>query len=301
MDDYFAAKALLFRDHLKKGGKAVITRTACYDPEEENRTRRLVELCEAQGAQVLQCGRSGDGDIYPLTIQSDLNATVMTLHVSADEVQVTTPLVGDFNVANLQTVMGIGLALGVQAKALSSMLAHASGAPGRMQRVLPAEQQAHLRPAVFVDYAHTPDALEKVLETLSRLPHRRLICVFGCGGDRDQGKRAIMGEIAGQRCDVVIVTDDNPRSESPQDIVAQIVSGIRLSGNGERSPSWLSTSTVSEKGFLVIHSRAQAVAAAIRAATAEDVVLIAGKGHELYQLSQDGKHFFDDTLRQQRH
>ncbi len=296
MDDYFAAKALLFRDHLKKGGKAVITRTACYDPEEENRTRRLVELCAAQGAQVLQCGRSGDGDIYPLTIQSDLNSTVMTLHVSADEMQVATPLVGDFNVANLQTVMGLGLALGIQAKALSSMLAHASGAPGRMQRVLPAEQQAHLRPAVFVDYAHTPDALEKVLETLSRLPHRRLICVFGCGGDRDKGKRAIMGEIAGQRCDVVIVTDDNPRSESPQEIVAQIVSGIRLSGNGERSSSWLRTSVVSEKGFLVIHSRAQAIAAAIGAATAEDIVLIAGKGHELYQLSQDGKRFFDDTL-----
>ena len=322
MDAYFAAKALLFRDHLKKGGKAVITRTTCSDSEEEKRSRRLVELCEVQDAQVLQCGGSGDGqgrpksvgaragvsalprllggsgdaDIYPLTIQSGLNSTVMILHVLGDEVQVATPLVGDFNVENLQTVMGMALALGVKAKVLSSMLAKVSGAPGRMQRVLPAEQQMHLRPAVFVDYAHTPDALEKVLETLSLLPHRRLICVFGCGGDRDKGKRAIMGEIAGRRCDVVIVTDDNPRSESPQEIVAQIVSGISESGLGERPLSWLRTSATSEKGFWVIHSRAQAIAAAIGVATADDIVLIAGKGHELYQLSQDGKRFFDDTL-----
>lgn len=296
MDAYFAAKALLFRDHLKKGGKAVITRTTCSDSEEEKRLRRLVELCEVQDAQVLQCGGSGDADIYPLTIQSGLNSTVMTLHVLGDEVQVATPLVGDFNVENLQTVMGMGLALGVKAKVLSSMLAKVSGAPGRMQRVLPAEQQMHLRPAVFVDYAHTPDALEKVLETLSLLSHRRLICVFGCGGDRDKGKRAIMGEIAGRRCDVVIVTDDNPRSESPQEIVAQIVSGISESGLGERPLSWLKTSATSEKGFLVIHSRAQAIAAAIGVATAGDIVLIAGKGHELYQLSQEGKLFFDDTL-----
>ena len=296
MDDYFQAKSLLFRDHLKKGGKAVITRTLCYDPEEEKRTRRLVELCDAQSVQVLQCGRGGDADIYPLTIQSDLNSTVINLHVPADEVRIATSLVGDFNVANLQTVMGLGLALGVNAKALSSMLGHASGAPGRMQRVLPAEPHAHLRPAVFVDYAHTPDALEQVLETLSLLPHRRLICVFGCGGDRDKGKRSIMGEIAGQHCDVVIITDDNPRSESPQEIVTQIVSGISESGLSERPLSWLSHSVTSEKGFLVIHSRSQAIAAAIGAATAGDIVLIAGKGHELYQLSQDGKRFFDDTF-----
>ena len=304
MDGYFAAKALLFRDHLKKGGKAIITRTSCHDPEEEKRMRHLAELCRVQDAQVLQCGWGGDGqagssgycDIYPLTVQSGLNSTVITLHVPADEVQVISPLVGDFNVENLQTVMGIGLALGIKATALSSMLGHASGAPGRLQRVLPAEQEAHFRPAVFVDYAHTPDALEKVIATLARLAHQRLICVFGCGGDRDKGKRAIMGEIAGHRCDVVIVTDDNPRSESPEEIVAQIVSGVRLSGLAERPSSWLKTSAGNEKGFLVIHSRAQAIAAAIAAATAEDIVLIAGKGHELYQLGQDGKRFFDDSL-----
>ncbi|MBW6520422.1 MAG: UDP-N-acetylmuramoyl-L-alanyl-D-glutamate--2,6-diaminopimelate ligase [Desulfoarculaceae bacterium] len=300
MDDYFAAKALLFREHLKMGGRGVICRREDHDPEEENRARLLVELCASQGVKVWQCGRADQSDIYPLNIDSSLDSTTMTLHLPGKEVQFTSPLVGDFNVENLQTVIGIGLALGVEAEVLSSGIAHAPGAPGRLQRVRPAGQEAHFRPAVFVDYAHTPDALEKVLATLSRLPHRRLICVFGCGGDRDKGKRALMGEIAGQCCDVVLITDDNPRSESPREIVAQIVSGARLSGMPKRSSSWLTASAGDNKGFLVLHSRAAAIALAIGAATAEDVVLIAGKGHELYQHGQDGKRFFDDTLEVQK-
>ncbi|MBU0664619.1 MAG: UDP-N-acetylmuramoyl-L-alanyl-D-glutamate--2,6-diaminopimelate ligase [Proteobacteria bacterium] len=294
MDDYFAAKALLFRDHLKKSGKAVITRIAGRDPEEEKRTQQLLDLCAAQGAQVWQCG--GNGDIYPSSVQSGLDSTSITLHTSEDEIQITTSLVGDFNVANLLTVLGIGLALGVEVQALSMMLGQASGAPGRLQRIMAAEKERHFRPAVFVDYAHTPDALEKVLATLSRLPHRRLICVFGCGGDRDKGKRAIMGEIAGRCSDVVLVTDDNPRGESPQEIVGQIVSGVRLSDLEEREPSWLMASAGDEKGFLVLHDRAQAISLAIAAATVDDIVLIAGKGHERYQLGPDGTRFFDDSL-----
>ncbi len=300
MDDYFAAKSLLFRDHLKRGGKGVITRTAAHDPGEEKRVRHLLDLCAAQGAQALQCGGGKKNDIYPLSVRSGLNSTTMRLHIPADEVTITSPLVGDFNMANLQTVMGIGLALEVKGSALSSALGQASGAPGRLQRLMPAGQEAYFRPAVFVDYAHTPDALEKVLATLSRLPHRRLLCVFGCGGDRDKGKRALMGEIAGLSCDVVVITDDNPRTESPRAIVAEIVSGVRSSGLEERSSFWLTTSATDEKGYLVLHSRAAAIATAIAAATIEDIVLIAGKGHEQYQLGQDGRRFFDDTLEAKR-
>jgi len=296
MEDYFAAKALLFRDHLKNGGRGVVTRAADHDPEEEKRARMLLELCAAQDAQVWQCGRVDESDIFPVNIESSLESTTMTLRLPAKEVQIASPLVGDFNVENLQTVMGIGLALGLEAKAVGALLAEASGAPGRLQRVRPAGREAHFRPAVFVDYAHTPDALFKVLATLSRLPHKRLICVFGCGGDRDKGKRALMGEIAGRACDVVLITDDNPRSESPRDIVDQIVSGVRLSGAERRSLSWLAAAAAEDKGFLVLHSRATAIATAIGAATVEDIVLVAGKGHERYQLGQEGKHFFDDTL-----
>jgi murE/murF fusion protein len=296
MEAYFAAKSLLFADHLKKGGATVITRLPEDDPQERIRAGRMAALADGQGARVVQCGRVGESDIYPMTIQAGLDATAISLRTPSGVVVFTTPLVGDFNVANLQTAVGICLALGLEEQALASMLSHAAGAPGRLQRVLPVAGELHFRPAVFVDYAHSPDALDKVLITLSRLSHRKMICVFGCGGDRDQGKRAIMGEIAGRNCDVVLITDDNPRTESPAAIVAQIVSGIRASGLPERTPSWLMLSKVEDKGFIVLHDRAAAISAAIDAATGEDIVLVAGKGHERYQQAVAGRRFFDDCL-----
>ncbi|KAF0187821.1 MAG: UDP-N-acetylmuramyl-tripeptide synthetase/UDP-N-acetylmuramoyl-tripeptide--D-alanyl-D-alanine [Desulfobulbaceae bacterium] len=296
MDDYFAAKSLLFGVYLKQDGAAIITRPEIVDPEETKRVAQLVSLAQGQRAQVLQCGRVGVSDIYPLNIHSGLDATTLTMRLPSGLLFFETPLVGEFNVANLQTAVGLGLALGLEAQSISSFMKNATGAPGRLQRVKPAVAELHFRPAVFVDYAHTPDALEKVLTTLARLSHRKLICVFGCGGDRDKGKRAIMGEIAGRNCDVVLVTDDNPRSESPVEIVAQIVSGVSASDLPERDPSWLMISKAEEKGFFVLHDRAAAITAAIDAAVNEDIVLVAGKGHEQYQLGQDGKRFFDDSL-----
>jgi len=296
MDDYFAAKSLLFADHLKKGGVAVITRSVGADPQETVRAATLVRLAEGQGARVLQCGREGASDIYPRDIRSGLDCTTMTLRVPSGLILLRTPLVGDFNVANLQTTVGISLALGIEARLLSSSLKEATGAPGRLQRVMPAARELYFRPAVFVDYAHTPDALDKVLTTLSRLSHRKMICVFGCGGDRDKGKRAIMGEIAGRNCDVVLITDDNPRTEPPVAIVDQIVSGVCRSGLRERDLSWLMITKAEGNGFVVLHDRAAAIAAAIEAATSRDIVLVAGKGHERYQQGADGKRFFDDSL-----
>lgn len=296
MEEYFAAKALLFADHLKPGGAAVITRSAGVDPEEKRRAGQLAALAGKQGAAVLRCNRVGESDVYPLHVQSGLDSTSITLRVPCGFVIVNTPLVGDFNVENLQTAVALSLALGMDAQSLVPMLRNASGAPGRLQRVMPAAQESHFRPAVFVDYAHSPDALEKVLATLSRLPHRKMICVFGCGGDRDKGKRAIMGGIAGFHSNVVVVTDDNPRTESPAEIVAQIVTGVRSLGLQERELSWIMVSDGLEKGFVVIHDRAAAIAAAVGAATDEDIVLIAGKGHERYQQGREGRRFFDDSL-----
>lgn len=296
MDAYFAAKSLLFAEHLKKEGTAVLTRLPEDDPQEQGRAGQMADLAESRGARLVQCGRPGESDIYPVAVQAGLDVTAITLRAPCGVMVLTTSLVGDFNVANLQTALGICLGLGLDGQKLASMLGRATGAPGRLQRVKPADAELHFRPAVFVDYAHSPDALDKVLTTLSRLSHRRMVCVFGCGGNRDQGKRAIMGEIAGRNCDVVLVTDDNPRTESPAAIVDQIVAGIRASGLPQRDPAWLMVSKVEEKGFIVLHDRAAAISAAIDAATREDVVLVAGKGHERYQEKAAGRSFFDDCL-----
>jgi len=154
--------------------------------------------------------------------------------------------------------------------------------PGRLERVRAGGDDGKA-PAVFVDYAHTPDALRNVLQTLRPLTKRRLVVVFGCGGDRDPGKRFLMGRIGGELADVVIITSDNSRSEEPLAIMREIGRGVKEF----KEP---------EKEFFLIEDRAQAIARAIGGAGDEDVVLISGKGHEDYQLSRNGRIFFDDRL-----
>ncbi len=304
MADYFAAKSLLFSDHLRPGGVAVIARLPEYNGEEEQRVAHLTALVTAQGGRLCECGgpigTQGAGrDIFPLHIQSGCLVTTISLQVGGEQVQINSSLAGDFNVTNMQTALGIARALGVEAALIAARLGEAAGAPGRLQRIYPAAAETAWRPTVFVDYAHTPDALEKALIALSRLPHRRLLCVFGCGGDRDPGKRAIMGEIAGRQCDLVILTDDNPRSEEPTAIVAQIASGVRAAGLVEQTGEWLLQGGLGEEGakyFVTIHDRSLAIRRALAVAGADDIVLIAGKGHEQYQQGRAGKRFFDDCL-----
>jgi UDP-N-acetylmuramoyl-L-alanyl-D-glutamate--2,6-diaminopimelate ligase len=146
---------------------------------------------------------------------------------------------------------------------------------------------------VLVDYAHTGDALENVLQTLNELKSGRVITVFGCGGDRDRGKRPLMGGIAGRLSDLAIITSDNPRTEEPLSIVAQIRDGILPVGIREYQPAEIADG-FSEKGFVVIVDRREAIRMAIRIARQGDIVLLAGKGHEDYQIIGTTKHHFDD-------
>ena len=187
-------------------------------------------------------------------------------------------------------------ALKVDLKSVVSGLEQIAGAPGRLERVLDAVDEPLAGPVVFVDYAHTPDALEQVLSTVASLPHGKLYCVFGCGGDRDSGKRMVMGEIACRYCDVVIVTDDNPRTEDPDHIVSQILEGINTEEFKRKSPEILSQKEEENKVVVVERDRGNAIRLAVTCAAQEDVVLIAGKGHETYQLGIKGKRFFDDRL-----
>jgi UDP-N-acetylmuramoyl-L-alanyl-D-glutamate--2,6-diaminopimelate ligase len=189
------------------------------------------------------------------------------------------PLLGRFNLMNLLEAVAALLQQGLPLAGLLAAAASFPGVPGRMQRVglAGAPTGSGKRPAVLVDYAHTPDGLENALAACRPFTKAQLICVFGCGGDRDRGKRPQMGAIAARLADRVMVTSDNPRSEEPQAILADVVAGIPAGTDLQVEPD-----------------RAQAIAAAIATAKADDLVLIAGKGHEDYQILATGRIHFDD-------
>jgi UDP-N-acetylmuramoyl-L-alanyl-D-glutamate--2,6-diaminopimelate ligase len=204
----------------------------------------------------------------------------LAVHSSWGSVELDSVLVGRFNAANLLGALAVLLVSGITLNDAARSLSRAQPVAGRMQR-LGSDQQ----PTVIVDYAHTPDALEKVLQALrevSAIAGGKILCVFGCGGDRDRGKRAMMGLVAEKFSDFCIVTSDNPRSEDPRKIIAEIVSGMN------------------EDNHEIIIDRAAAIQSAIRHAQQSDTVLIAGKGHEDYQEINGVKHPFNDvTVAQQ--
>ena len=194
------------------------------------------------------------------------------LATSWGEATLRSALLGDFNVDNLLTVLGVLLASGMALQPACDVLSACAAPPGRMQLA-----GGEGLPLAIVDYAHTPDALDKALRAARAHCAGKLLCVFGCGGDRDRGKRAAMGRVAESLADALYITDDNPRGEDPQRIVADIVAGLRESARAH-----------------VLHDRAAAIAAALATATPGDVVLVAGKGHEDYQLVGAERRAFSD-------
>ena len=287
MNEYFAAKQKLFTRYLRPDGRAVIVLSGQSDTGWGERL--FEELAAETGTErLLSCGK--EGDVQARDFSFTMNGTRAGVFTPKGDFQLLSPLVGEFNLRNLLGVTGVALGLGMEPKVIGNILEKVSVVPGRLERISAGDDE--LNPAVFVDYAHTPDALENVLHTLRALQPHRLIVVFGCGGDRDQGKRPMMGEIAARLADIVLLTSDNPRSEDPQVILSAVEQGIkqvacsRFNGKeqgGERG-----------KWYDIIESRGQAIATAIRLAGKGDIVLISGKGHEQYQLTSTGKTFFDD-------
>jgi len=217
----------------------------------------------------------GHGDVAAHDVTLTRDGLALELRTPWGRARLESRLLGEFNVSNLLGVLGVVMTAGVDFKQAVAALAQVEPVPGRLELVrLPG------KPLVVVDYAHTPDALEKVLTTLRRLVAAdgggRLVCVFGCGGDRDPGKRPLMGEVATRLADRVVITSDNPRGEAPMAIVDQIVTGT--AGPVEIEPD-----------------RARAIASAIGAASAGDIVLIAGKGHEAWQEIAGTKLPFSDV------
>jgi UDP-N-acetylmuramyl-tripeptide synthetase len=224
-------------------------------------------------------------DVHPVSVETGISGIRGTISVMGRRIEVASALLGEINLLNILGASAVSAALGIDGAAVAEGVRRCSGAPGRLEAV-PARSGV----AVLVDYAHKPDALEAVLRTLGALKRGRLVCVFGCGGDRDRGKRPIMGEIAGRMADLAILTSDNPRSEDPLAIIAEVEAGLLQAGIARIDES----AAVSSRGYIVEPDRRAAIAAALRIARPGDVIIIAGKGHEDYQLVGNRVLKFDD-------
>lgn len=293
MEEYFLAKSLLFLNHLQPDGKGVIT----YPAIDEGGSRwadKMTALLRENTIEMVLCGANKRAAITSTECDVRVDATEVELATPAGSLSIHSPLVGAFNVDNMISTLAITHAMGLDLVQAADTLGQCPGAPGRLQRV-ELEEKNDTHPKVFVDYAHTPDALLNILKTLKVLQQERLICVFGCGGDRDCQKRPEMGKIAADHADVLIVTEDNPRSEPSEIIIEDILKGVCEKGVEQHHLEWLHTAS-EEKGCVVIPDRETAISMAVRCAGPEDIVVVAGKGHENYQLKNGGRRFFDDTL-----
>ncbi len=267
MERYFAAKRRLFLEHLAPDGTAVVN---VRDPW----GARLADQLGPGRRLWRHGGRTGD-ELRVEEVVAGLSGIAATVQTPVGPVAFRSPLVGAHNLENLLCAAGVALALGLPPAAVARGLSESRGAPGRLERF------AARGISVFVDYAHTDDALAHVLEALRALGPRRLLCVFGCGGDRDRGKRPLMGEAAGRGADVVIVTSDNPRSEDPLAIIGEILPGLERAGQRRLSATQL---CLDGSGYAVEPDRRSAIALAVAAAREGDAVLVAGKGHEATQV-----------------
>ncbi|WP_221252478.1 UDP-N-acetylmuramoyl-L-alanyl-D-glutamate--2,6-diaminopimelate ligase [Desulfuromonas versatilis] len=277
MEAYFASKRKLF-EKLEAGtaGKAVINIDDPYG------ARLAGELDHP-----LTCGTVAGAQIRARDVRMSLEGIEASVETPRGSFQLRSPLVGLYNLQNLLCAAGAGLALGIALDQVAQGLCRASQVPGRLERI--ANQVGAL---VLVDYAHTRDALENVLVTLRELSPRRLITVFGCGGDRDRTKRPAMGEVAARLSDLVVVTSDNPRNEDPLAIIEEIRGGVQRVIPAECSRQ--ETFTPEGKKYLVVADRRSAIELAVEVLQAGDLLVVAGKGHEDYQILGRERIHFDD-------
>jgi UDP-N-acetylmuramoyl-L-alanyl-D-glutamate--2,6-diaminopimelate ligase len=282
---YFAAKRRLFAELLsaaKAAGKNPAAVLCLDDPH----TRELIELCRSLGLRTLTYGLAAEAQVRLTDERLDLSGSSCRVVWPGGEFDLITPLVGEYNLQNTLAAAAVGLALGAHSSHVAQGLMALAGVPGRLELVSDGGEA----PVVFVDYAHTDDALTKALGALKPLTKGRLICVFGAGGDRDHGKRPLMGLAVTRGADLAVLTSDNPRSESPLAIMAMVEEGLKQ--GGARRVKRLNQA---RKGaYLTEPDRAVAIALTVGQAREDDVVLIAGKGHEDYQIVAGSKRHFDD-------
>lgn len=265
LERYREAKRLLFQHYLRESRKRKKYSIVNLDEP-------TVGMFAANGAATtLTYGVEHQGDAFPVWYEETAAGLRLGLSVVGRELEISSPMVGMFNVSNILAAVLYGYAIGMPFEAINKGINDLSGVPGRLERVTNS-RGVH----IFIDYAHTPDALRKTMATVTNLKTGRVLLVFGCGGDRDKAKRPIMGGIASELADFTVVTSDNPRTEDPKAIIDEIVTGLK------------------GKDFKVVEDRREAIAEIMGMAQPEDIVVVAGKGHEDYQIIGDTKYHFSD-------
>jgi UDP-N-acetylmuramoyl-L-alanyl-D-glutamate--2,6-diaminopimelate ligase len=264
MEDYFRSKQLLFS---AENGNRIESAVINTDDEYGKRLKDSVK------GSVTSFGFNRESDVHVLDCNIRADGTDLRLATPVGETGIRAGLIGRHNVYNIMAATGAALCLGIDLEKVCEGIESLHEVPGRCECVNAGQDFT-----VIVDYAHTPDALDNLLTLVSELPHERILSVFGCGGDRDRSKRPVMGSIVVSKSDRTFVTSDNPRSEDPLDIIDDIKPGMD-----------------SQTGaFTIEPDRYQAIGNAIAAAQKGDIVVIAGKGHEDYQLIKGVKKPFDD-------
>ena len=298
-EDYLAAKTSLFQA-LAPDATAVLNK-------QSPQARLIASKIRRRRTKILWYAIDEPADITAHIESMDTSGTVFTLECAARSSIanrrpsiVKTPLLGLYNVSNSLAAAGLCLAAGFDLQTIAAGLSACRTIPGRLEKIDPRLCRDKLAPAkaggnfsVLIDYAHTDDALKNVLSTLKPLCNGRLIVVFGCGGDRDRTKRPRMARVAEELADFVIVTSDNPRTERPEDIISEIVAGFEK-GSPVRSTEIRDTQHAIRNTIIIEPDRKKAIALVIKTAGKDDIVLIAGKGHETYQVIGKQKFDFSD-------
>ncbi|PIR25680.1 MAG: UDP-N-acetylmuramoyl-L-alanyl-D-glutamate--2,6-diaminopimelate ligase [Deltaproteobacteria bacterium CG_4_10_14_0_2_um_filter_43_8] len=272
MHDYFEAKNILFTHLLSSSSKK--TFAVVNDDDEYGK-----KISPAKTVECFRYGKNQTADLSLVSCEKSESGSKLWFSFLGKSFSFTVPLVGSFNAYNVAAAFLAAHALGVSSKNILHSLSHVHPIPGRLERVC-----ADSAYAVYVDYAHTPDALENILSTLRDITEGRLLLVFGCGGDRDKQKRPVMGEVAAKYANLVVLTSDNPRTENPLSIMEQVFPGLRKKMKAFNGSC----------GFIQEVDRKKAIETAVMHMTENDILVVAGKGHEQYQIIGNTKHHFDD-------
>ena len=308
MEEYFEVKSRLFGDLAfgtesaegAQGSPATNVLNMNVLNMDDEWGRRLATLCDGRVIGYSTSGAEG-AEIYPESSSITLSGIEARLKTPSGTVTVNSGLIGAHNLQNIMAAVGAACALGLEVSSMADGISALKNVPGRLEQSPVSGVESGAGFTAFVDYAHTPDALFRTLETLNGLKQGRLITVFGCGGDRDRSKRAPMGEAAATLSEFSIVTSDNPRGEDPLKIIAEVESGMAAAQRcdaGEFKSYGLKTgdfkSDADKNKYAVIADRASAIETAVSMAVAGDIVLVAGKGHEDYQIIKGKRLHFDD-------